>query len=62
MSVLEKKERGVVDDTTPLSCHIHSFLTKDGHTEFVLRVQRGPNPDNGWEVWGFHIFLQPETL
>merc|ERR1711916_67918 len=50
MSVLEKKGRGVVDDTIPLACQIHSFLTKDGHTEFVLRVQRGPNPDNSWEV------------
>ncbi|XP_065067349.1 PX domain-containing protein kinase-like protein [Rhopilema esculentum] len=39
-----------LDDTTPQACFIEGFFVKDGHTEFVMKVGRGPNPENRWEV------------
>eukprot|EP00794_Sanderia_malayensis_P006160 gene6160-6870_t len=42
--------RRKLDDTTPLSCAIEGFFVKDGHTEFVLKVSRGPNPESKFEV------------
>jgi len=39
-----------LDDTIPVTCAIEGFFVKDGHTEFVLKVGRGPNPENRWEV------------
>eukprot|EP00111_Clytia_hemisphaerica_P006790 TCONS_00019618-protein len=50
MSVLEKKGKGKLDDTVVLKCNITGFVNIDGHTEFKLKVQRGSNPDNSWEV------------
>lgn len=50
MSVLEKKGKGKLDDTVPLKCIIESFLNIDGHTEFIMKVQRGPNIENSWEI------------
>jgi len=50
MSILEREDKSKLDDTVSLKCAIQGFVTKDGHTEFVMKVQRGPNTDNTWQV------------
>ncbi|XP_001360653.2 PX domain-containing protein kinase-like protein [Drosophila pseudoobscura] len=39
-----------IDDTQPLSCEITTVEEVDGHTEYLLRVQRGPTTENSWNV------------
>ncbi|XP_068147498.1 PX domain-containing protein kinase-like protein [Drosophila tropicalis] len=39
-----------LDDTEEISCEIATVEEVDGHTEYLLRVQRGPNKENSWNV------------
>ncbi|XP_030372640.1 PX domain-containing protein kinase-like protein [Scaptodrosophila lebanonensis] len=39
-----------IDDTETLSCEIVTVEEVNGHTEYLLRVQRGPNQENSWKV------------
>ncbi|XP_058121411.1 PX domain-containing protein kinase-like protein [Anopheles ziemanni] len=39
-----------LDDTEACCCTIETAQTIDGHTEYVLRVQRGPYPENSWRI------------
>ncbi|XP_014671766.1 PREDICTED: PX domain-containing protein kinase-like protein isoform X2 [Priapulus caudatus] len=51
MDILEKPPAGhVLDDTQPLSCIIEAAQTVQGHTDYVIKVQRGPIPENCWRV------------
>nr|XP_032825393.1 PX domain-containing protein kinase-like protein isoform X3 [Petromyzon marinus] len=52
MSLLEKRapSKVLVDDTAPLACFIEAAHNVHTHTEYIVRVQRGPNPENSWQV------------
>ncbi|KAH8284690.1 hypothetical protein KR018_011562 [Drosophila ironensis] len=43
-------ERKLIDDTHELSCQITAVQEVDGHTEYLLRVQRGIEKENSWNV------------
>ncbi|KAH8233369.1 hypothetical protein KR026_007250 [Drosophila bipectinata] len=43
-------ERKLIDDTHELSCEITAVKEVDGHTEYLLRVQRGLCEENSWNV------------
>ncbi|XP_041460484.1 PX domain-containing protein kinase-like protein isoform X2 [Lytechinus variegatus] len=52
MAVFEKKKfsKLTLDDTTPLTCTIEAAQNLESHTDYVIRVQRGPNPENSWQI------------
>ncbi|XP_034940673.1 PX domain-containing protein kinase-like protein isoform X1 [Chelonus insularis] len=52
MALFEKKHTNKVllDDTEVLSSVIENARTVDGHTEYVIRTQRGPLPERSWRV------------
>ncbi|XP_055606278.1 PX domain-containing protein kinase-like protein [Uranotaenia lowii] len=52
MAIFEKRfeQKVVLDDTEALICTIETAQNIDGHTEYVLRVQRGPFPENSWRI------------
>lgn len=52
MAVFEKKVqlRSLLDDTDVLTCTVESSQNIQGHTEYIIRVQRGPNPEKFWHV------------
>uniref|UniRef100_F7B5G0 PX domain-containing protein kinase-like protein n=1 Tax=Ciona intestinalis TaxID=7719 RepID=F7B5G0_CIOIN len=50
MSVLEKEQATVIDDTELLTCNITGTETIQSHTEFIIRVQRGPLKENSWQL------------
>ncbi|XP_068713818.1 PX domain-containing protein kinase-like protein [Montipora foliosa] len=43
------KRKGIIDDTTPLICNIEGVVKKE-YVDYLMRVQRGINPDNSWQV------------
>uniref|UniRef100_A0A2M4ALR0 PX domain-containing protein kinase-like protein n=1 Tax=Anopheles triannulatus TaxID=58253 RepID=A0A2M4ALR0_9DIPT len=43
-------QKVTLDDTVACCCTIETAQTIDGHTEYVLRVQRGPHPENSWRI------------
>lgn len=53
MAVFEKKipRKITLDDTDVLTCTIENTQNIHGHTEYVLRVQRGPSPDKSWQIY-----------
>ncbi|KAF7995497.1 hypothetical protein HCN44_006604 [Aphidius gifuensis] len=52
MALFEKKytNKVLLDDTIKLTSVIENARKIDGHTEYVIRVQRGPLPDNSWRI------------
>ncbi|XP_033097286.1 PX domain-containing protein kinase-like protein [Anneissia japonica] len=52
MAVFEKKKstRVTLDDTVPLTCLIEAAQNVQTHTDYVIRVQRGPAPENNWQI------------
>ncbi|XP_057322936.1 PX domain-containing protein kinase-like protein isoform X1 [Microplitis mediator] len=52
MALFEKKHTNKVllDDTETLTSVIENARTIDGHTEYVIRTQRGPLPEKSWRV------------
>ncbi|XP_022907290.2 PX domain-containing protein kinase-like protein [Onthophagus taurus] len=52
MAIFEKRtaNKVLIDDTESLSCVIENWFNTNGHTEFVIRVQRGPFSDKTWRV------------
>ncbi|CAE1331348.1 PXK [Acanthosepion pharaonis] len=40
----------ILDDTVPLTCTIESAVNVGSHTEYIVRVQRGPLPENNWTI------------
>uniref|UniRef100_A0A8D8C7M4 PX domain-containing protein kinase-like protein n=1 Tax=Culex pipiens TaxID=7175 RepID=A0A8D8C7M4_CULPI len=52
MAIFERRleQKVVLDDTEAIACHIETAQNIDGHTEYVLRVQRGPYPENSWRI------------
>ncbi|XP_044738700.1 PX domain-containing protein kinase-like protein [Chrysoperla carnea] len=53
MAIFEKKivEKVTLDDTETITCVIENSQTINGHTEYALRVQRGPIRSNCWRVY-----------
>ncbi|KAL1129705.1 hypothetical protein AAG570_012649 [Ranatra chinensis] len=71
MSIFERiaSRKVYLDDTQPLNCTIINSEITQGHTEYVIRVQRGPLPENSWFVYkryndfiGLHQSLQGSGL
>ncbi|KZC04957.1 PX domain-containing protein kinase-like protein [Dufourea novaeangliae] len=52
MALFEKRytNKVLLDDTEKLISVIENARTIDGHTEYVIRTQRGPLPDKSWRV------------
>ncbi|XP_035907002.1 PX domain-containing protein kinase-like protein isoform X2 [Anopheles stephensi] len=53
MALYEQTEtttKVTLDDTETCCCTIETAQTIHGHTEYVLRVQRGPCPENSWRI------------
>ncbi|CAH0550760.1 unnamed protein product [Brassicogethes aeneus] len=52
MAIFEQQtvNKVLLDDTEPLTCVIENWRNVNGHTEFVLRVHRGPFSDKTWRV------------
>ncbi|XP_063215992.1 PX domain-containing protein kinase-like protein isoform X2 [Bacillus rossius redtenbacheri] len=52
MAVFEKKvhRKVYLDDTQVLKCMFENAQNIQGHTEYVIRVQRGPGPEKCWRV------------
>lgn len=53
MAIFEKEisNKILLDDTEPLTCVIENWRTVNGHTEFILKVYRGPFTDQTWRVY-----------
>lgn len=45
----KRKLKGIIDDTTPMICNIEAIEKKE-HVDYIMRVQRGINPDDSWQV------------
>ncbi|CAG5058196.1 unnamed protein product [Parnassius apollo] len=52
MAIFEKsfQTKTILDDTETLLCTLENAQNVDKHTEYVLRVQRGPSKENKWDV------------
>ncbi|XP_015591207.1 PX domain-containing protein kinase-like protein isoform X2 [Cephus cinctus] len=52
MAIFEKKytNKVLLDDTEKLTSVIENARNIDGHTEYVIRTQRGPLPKKSWRV------------
>lgn len=54
MAVFEKeyqRRKVYLDDTQPLYCSFVNVQNIQGHTEYVIRVQRGPTNDKTWHIY-----------
>ncbi|XP_014204336.1 PX domain-containing protein kinase-like protein isoform X2 [Copidosoma floridanum] len=53
----------LLDDTEILTSIIENARTIDAHTEYVIRTQRGPLPDNSWRVCRrYNDFVQLHSM
>uniref|UniRef100_A0A8C4X1U9 PX domain containing serine/threonine kinase n=1 Tax=Eptatretus burgeri TaxID=7764 RepID=A0A8C4X1U9_EPTBU len=52
MALLERRcsERERTDDTETLSCTIEAAQTLHSYTEYIIRIQRGPDPKECWQI------------
>lgn len=50
--IFEKKfeQKVTLDDTEKIICDIETAQNVNGHTEYVIRVQRGPLKENCWRI------------
>ncbi|KAI5636107.1 PX domain-containing protein [Phthorimaea operculella] len=71
MAIFEKssQSRTILDDTEKLICTVENAQNINKHTEYILRVQRGPNKENRWTVSrrysdfaALHVSLQPANI
>ncbi|XP_069682231.1 PX domain-containing protein kinase-like protein isoform X2 [Periplaneta americana] len=53
MAVFEKKipRKVFLDDTQVLTCVFENAQNIQGHTEYIIRVQRGPLPEKSWHIY-----------
>nr|CAD7568597.1 unnamed protein product [Timema californicum] len=53
MAVFEKRipKKVYLDDTQVLTCSFENAQNIQGHTEYVIRVQRGPLPEKSWHIY-----------
>ncbi|XP_017769864.1 PREDICTED: PX domain-containing protein kinase-like protein [Nicrophorus vespilloides] len=52
MAIFEEEisKKVTLDDTEPITCHIENWKTTNGHTEFVIKVHRGPFTNETWRI------------
>ncbi|KAL0820595.1 hypothetical protein ABMA28_006438 [Loxostege sticticalis] len=52
MAIFERpsQTKTIVDDTEKLICTVENAQNINKHTEYILRVQRGPSKENRWHV------------
>ncbi|CAH1101102.1 unnamed protein product [Psylliodes chrysocephalus] len=52
MAIFERQttNKVLLDDTEPLKCTIENWKNVNGHTEFVIKVYRGPFSDQTWKI------------
>lgn len=52
MAIFEKTShtKALIDDTEKLGCTVQNAQNINKHTEYILRVQRGPTKDVSWNV------------
>ncbi|KAJ8946415.1 hypothetical protein NQ314_008897 [Rhamnusium bicolor] len=52
MAIFERQttRKVVLDDTEPIKCTIENWQNVNGHTEFIIKVQRGPFSDETWRI------------
>lgn len=71
MAIFEKEipKKVLLDDTEPLICVIENWRNTNGHTEFVIKVTRGPITNKSWKVYRryndfakLHSYLQTSGL
>ncbi|XP_045476028.1 PX domain-containing protein kinase-like protein [Harmonia axyridis] len=71
MAIFEKETSNkiLLDDTEPLSCIIENWKSVNGHTEFIIKVHRGPFSDETWRIskryndfHKLHTYLQSSGL
>ncbi|XP_044744682.1 PX domain-containing protein kinase-like protein [Coccinella septempunctata] len=71
MAIFEKEtsNKVLLDDTEPLSCTIENWKSVNGHTEFIIKVHRGPFSDETWRIskryndfYKLHTHLQSSGL
>ncbi|KAK4884313.1 hypothetical protein RN001_000584 [Aquatica leii] len=65
----ERTKKVLLDDTETLSCVIENWRTIDGHTEYIIRVHRGPFSQKTWRIYkryndflALHSYLQTSGL
>ncbi|GLG98985.1 PX domain-containing protein kinase-like protein [Gryllus bimaculatus] len=53
MAVFEKKipRKVYLDDTQVLTCKFENTQNIQGHTEYIIRVQRGPQTEKSWHIY-----------
>ncbi|XP_014474840.1 PREDICTED: PX domain-containing protein kinase-like protein isoform X2 [Dinoponera quadriceps] len=64
MALFEKRytNKVLLDDTEQLTSVIENARTIDGHTEYVIKTQRGPLPERSWRVSRrYNDFVQLNT-
>ncbi|XP_019699346.1 PX domain-containing protein kinase-like protein isoform X2 [Harpegnathos saltator] len=64
MALFEKRytNKVLLDDTEQLMSVIENARTIDGHTEYVIKTQRGPLPERSWRVSRrYNDFVQLNT-
>lgn len=47
----EASRKVLLDDTEGLTCVIENWRNVNGHTEYIIKVQRGPFSDKTWRVY-----------
>ncbi|KAL3285767.1 hypothetical protein HHI36_000292 [Cryptolaemus montrouzieri] len=71
MAIFEKEttNKVLLDDTEPLTCSIENWKNVNGHTEFIIKVYRGPFSDETWRIskryndfYKLHTYLQSSGL
>ncbi|CAH0724285.1 unnamed protein product, partial [Brenthis ino] len=71
MAIFEKSSNSKIriDDTERLTCCLENAQNINKHTEYILRVQRGPNKENKWSVSrryrdfaALHVSLQQSNI
>ncbi|XP_076260324.1 PX domain-containing protein kinase-like protein isoform X1 [Rhynchophorus ferrugineus] len=52
MAIFERQinKKVLLDDTEPITCQIENWQNVDGHTEFIIKVHRGPFSDQTWKI------------
>ncbi|PSN48160.1 PX domain-containing protein kinase-like protein [Blattella germanica] len=65
MAVFEKKiaRKVYLDDTQVLTCVFENAQNIQGHTEYIIRVQRGPLPEKNWHIYKrYNDFVSLQNL
>ncbi|KAF5292333.1 hypothetical protein FQA39_LY03367 [Lamprigera yunnana] len=71
MAIFEQEttKKVLLDDTENVSCVIENWRTTNGHTEYIIRVHRGPISQTTWRIYkryndfvALHSYLQTSGI